>query len=64
LISKILVGREISEVVENAGESSFGEGQDVIESILPRARWTHNSFGTVIRKCGAGKSKRCYELIL
>jgi hypothetical protein len=27
LISKILVGRETSEVVENADESSFGEGQ-------------------------------------
>jgi hypothetical protein len=27
LISKILVGRKTSEVVENADESSFGEGQ-------------------------------------
>src|SRR5215510_14112606 len=29
LISKFLVGRKTSEVVENADESGFGEGQDV-----------------------------------
>ena len=28
MISKFLVGRKTSEVVENADESSFGEGQD------------------------------------
>jgi len=32
LISKILVGRKTSEVVENTDESSFGEGQ-LIETV-------------------------------
>jgi len=31
-----LVGRKTSEVVENADESSFGEGQGKKEVILPR----------------------------
>jgi hypothetical protein len=35
LISKFLVGRKTSEVVENADESSFGEGQGKKEVILP-----------------------------
>jgi len=35
LISKFLVGRKTSEVVENADESSFGEGQGKREVTLP-----------------------------
>jgi hypothetical protein len=35
LISKILVGRKTSEVIEKADESSFGEGQSKIMSGVP-----------------------------
>jgi len=72
LISKILVGRKTSEVVENTDELSFGEGQGQIELRLEdwkriAEKLLRKKTGDVynIRQVGsAGPNSKAHDLIL
>jgi len=64
LISKILVGRKTSEVVENAVESSFGEGQGLLRAMSAENRFVRKKAAEVIGDYSADPVKEILEYLV